>query len=207
MAFSFCFRFMIEFTLSIVNKFGYFGVFILVAVENIFPPIPSEVILLFSGFITTYTNLSILGMILSSTIGSLFGAVFLYYIGKMLKKEKLRKIFFRKVSLDNFKKSCEWFNKRGSFTVLFCRLIPLIRSLISIPAGMSGMPIFRFLIFTFIGVLLWNVIIIYIGVILSNNWSSILNIFNAYSYLVILVMVVFIICIFLKRILKKKHSI
>lgn len=198
---------MIEFTLSIVNKFGYFGVFILVIIENFFPPIPSEVVLLFSGFITTYTSLSILGMIVFSTMGSLIGAIFLYYIGRMFEKGKFKNLIFKRINLNDFKKSCEWFNKKGNFTVLFCRLIPIVRSFISIPAGISGMSIFRFLIYTFIGVLLWNVGMIYIGVLLSSNWSSIIYIFDRYSYLVVFLIGIFVIYIFVKRRLNKKHSI
>ena len=76
-----------EFMLSIINQFGYLGVFLLIAIENIFPPIPSEVVLLFSGFMTTYTELNVVIMIIASTLGSLVGAIVLYYVGKILNKE------------------------------------------------------------------------------------------------------------------------
>ena len=81
-----------QFILHIIEQFGYFGVFFLILIENVFPPIPSEVILLFSGFFSTYTNLSVLYMIVASTFGSLLGAIILYYIGKIFNKERLKKI-------------------------------------------------------------------------------------------------------------------
>ena len=86
-----------EIILSIMNQFGYIGVLLLIAIENVFPPIPSEVILLFGGFMTTYTELNVIGMIIFSTLGSLIGAIVLYYIGKILNKERLKKIVSGKV--------------------------------------------------------------------------------------------------------------
>ena len=77
-----------ELMLSIMGQYGYFGVFLLIAIENIFPPIPSEVVLLFGGFMTTYTQLNVVLMVIAATLGSLFGAIVLYYIGKILNKEK-----------------------------------------------------------------------------------------------------------------------
>ena len=84
------FDIMQELILSIMEQFGYFGVFFLIAVENIFPPIPSEVILLFGGFMTTFTKLHVIGVIIAATLGSLLGAIVLYYIGKILNKERLK---------------------------------------------------------------------------------------------------------------------
>ena len=86
-----------EFIIQMMNQFGYFGVFFLIALENIFPPIPSEVILLFGGFMTTYTKLNVIGVVIASTLGSLLGAIVLYYIGKMLNKERLKKIIPGKI--------------------------------------------------------------------------------------------------------------
>ena len=81
-----------EFMLSIMEQFGYLGVFLLIAIENIFPPIPSEVVLLFGGFMTTYTELNVILMIVAATLGSLLGAIVLYYVGKILNKERLKKL-------------------------------------------------------------------------------------------------------------------
>ena len=83
--------------IQLMGQFGYIGVFLLIAIENIFPPIPSEVVLLFGGFMTTYTELNIVGMVIASTLGSLLGAIVLYYIGRILNKERLKKIVSGKI--------------------------------------------------------------------------------------------------------------
>lgn len=185
-----------EFILSIMNQFGYFGVFFMIAIENIFPPIPSEVILLFGGFMTTYTNLNILMMVISATLGSLFGALLLYYVGKIFNKEKLKKIVSGKVGrmlrlkTTDIDKADNWFDTKGNKTVFFCRFIPLVRSLISIPAGMSEMPICRFIVYTLFGSLIWNIVLIALGSIVGENWTSILNILNTYSHVVVIILII-----------------
>ena len=188
-----------EFILSIMNQFGYFGVFFMIAIENIFPPIPSEVILLFGGFMTTYTNLNILMMVISATLGSLFGALLLYYVGKIFNKEKLKKIVSGKVGrmlrlkTTDIDKADNWFDTKGNKTVFFCRFIPLVRSLISIPAGMSEMPICRFIVYTLFGSLIWNIVLIALRSIVGENWTSILNILNTYSHVVVIILIIILI--------------
>ncbi len=188
--------------LNIMNQFGYIGVFLLIMIENVFPPIPSEVILLFGGFMTTYTKLGILGMVIASTLGSVCGGIILYYIGKIFNKERLKRILsgrlgkilrLKNSDIDN---ADHWFDTKGQKTVFFCRFIPLVRSLISIPAGMSEMPMLKFLLYTTLGSLIWNIILIILGSILGSNWESILGIFDTYSHLVVIVLgLIFIIFI------------
>ena len=185
-----------EFILSMMNQFGYIGVFLLIAIENIFPPIPSEVILLFGGFMTTYSELNIVLMIIFATLGSLIGAIVLYYIGKILNKERLKKIIDGKIGKilrlknSDIDKADEWFDKKGNKTVFFCRFIPIVRSLISIPAGMSEMPLGKFFLYTTTGSLIWNTVLIIIGAIVGEKWESILNIFDTYSNIVLVLLVI-----------------
>jgi len=152
-----------EMILQIMDQFGYLGVFLLIAAENIFPPIPSEVILLFGGFMTTYTALNIAGMTAAATLGSVAGAIVLYFVGKIFNKNRLEKIIsgragrILKLNNSDIEKADSWFDGRGDKTVFFCRFVPLIRSLISIPAGMSEMAMPRFLAYTSLGSLIWNV--------------------------------------------------
>lgn len=197
--------------LNIMNQFGYLGIFLLIAIENIFPPIPSEVILLFGGFMTTYTKLNILGIVIASLLGSLSGAIMLYYIGKIFNKNRLKKIISGKVGKilrlknSDIDKADKWFDTKGQKTVFFCRFIPLIRSLISIPAGMSEMHMSKFLVYTTIGSLIWNTVLIVIGSIVGNNWTSILSVLDTYSKIVVIVMaivVILFIVIFYKKRLK-----
>ena len=192
-----------EFILTIMEQFGYLGVFLLIAVENIFPPIPSEVILLFGGFMTTYTNLSIPLMVIAATLGSLLGAIVLYYIGKILNKERLKKIVSGKIGkvlrikYEDIDKADEWFDTKGNKTVFFCRFIPIVRSLISIPAGMSEMPMGKFLLYTITGSAIWNTVLIVVGSIVGENWTNILGILDNYSHIVLILLIIaFVVFVF-----------
>lgn len=182
--------------ITIMNQFGYLGVFLLITLENVFPPIPSEVILLFGGFMTTYTKLNIIIMIIAATLGSIFGAIILYYIGKIFNKERLKKIISGKIGKvlrlknSDIDKADEWFDKKGQKTVFICRFIPIVRSLISIPAGMSEMPLVKFLIYTTLGSLIWNTVLIIIGSIVGANWVSILTILDTYSNIVLVLLII-----------------
>lgn len=185
-----------EFMLSIMEQFGYLGIFLLIAIENIFPPIPSEAVLLFGGFMTTYTNLNIVVMIVAATLGSLVGAIVLYYVGKILNKERLKKIVSGKVGKvlrlknEDIDKADKWFDEKGNKTVFFCRFIPIVRSLISIPAGMSEMPMPKFLIYTTVGSAIWNTVLLTVGNKVGENWASMLCIFDQYSHITLIVLVI-----------------
>ena len=182
--------------IEIMNQFGYLGIFLLIAIENIFPPIPSEVILLFGGFMSTYTNMHIVGIIIASTLGSLVGAYALYFIGKIFNKERLKKIVRGKIGKvlrlkeKDIDMADEWFDKKGNKTVFFCRFIPIVRSLISIPAGMSEMPLGKFTLYTVVGSLIWNTVLSIAGQTVGANWESILAIFEQYSHIAAIVLVI-----------------
>lgn len=203
--------------ITIMNQFGYLGVFLLITLENVFPPIPSEVILLFGGFMTTYTKLNIIIMIIAATLGSIFGAIILYYVGKIFNKERLKKIISGKIGKvlrlknSDIDKADEWFDKKGQKTVFICRFIPIVRSLISIPAGMSEMPLVKFLIYTTLGSLIWNTVLIIIGSIVGANWVSILTILDTYSNIVLVLLIVaFVVLVYLfyrSKIKKNKKKI
>ena len=198
-----------------MNQFGYIGVFLLIAIENIFPPIPSEVILTFGGYMTTYTKLNVPLVILFSTLGSLVGAIALYYIGKILNKERLIKIVNGKIGKvlclkkDDIEKADKWFDNKGEKCVFFCRFVPIVRSLISIPAGMSEMNLPKFLIYTTIGSLIWNSVLVILGSVVGENWTSIVNIFDTYSnialILLIFLFIAFVIWFYQKKIKKNKN--
>lgn len=169
-----------------MEQYGYIGVFLMIALENVFPPIPSEIVLTFGGFMTTYTRMTVTGVVIASTAGSVVGAVILYGIGLLLDVERLEKIIDRwghilRITKEDIYKADSWFDKYGIWTVLFCRMVPLIRSLISIPAGMSNMKFGLFLLFTTIGTLIWNIILVSVGAALGENWASILNFMDIYS--------------------------
>jgi membrane protein DedA with SNARE-associated domain len=169
-----------------MERFGYFGVFLLIALENVFPPIPSEVILTFGGFMTTYTSLTPSGVIVFSTLGSVFGAVILYGIGYLVNVDRLegwidRYGRFLRLKKEDVRRADAWFDRYGYWTVLFCRMVPLIRSLISIPAGMSKMKFGLFLLFTTIGTLIWNVALVLLGAAVGGSWAEIVAFMDVYS--------------------------
>ncbi|XRG79188.1 DedA family protein [Rossellomorea sp. GAMAL-10_SWC] len=194
-----------------MDTFGYLGIFLLIALENIFPPIPSEVILTFGGFMTTESSLSKIGVIFFSTLGSVIGAIILFWFGTLLDIKTLEKIVerwghFLRLTKKDVHKADEWFSKYGVWTVFFCRLIPLIRSLISIPAGMARMNFWIFLLFTTLGSLIWNTILVLVGASVGASWEKIVEYMDVYSsiiYGILLIGLVVFIFLFIK---KRKRS-
>lgn len=202
-----------NFIIEIMNNFGYIGIFLLILLENLFPPIPSEVILTFGGFMTINTNMTIIGVILASTLGSLIGAIILYYLGKILNKERLIKIVNSKygkllrVKTKDIEAADKWFDTKGNKTVFFCRFIPVVRSLISIPAGMSEMPLLKFTIYTLFGSLIWNTVLICIGAFAGDKKDVILAIIDKASNIILVVLIVAALVFayqFYKKRIKKK---
>lgn len=189
---------------SIINKYGYIGITFLIALENLIPPIPSEVILSFSGFISKNTDLNIFLIIIFATIGSLIGAIVLYYLAYFIGLNLLNFKFFKLCGLkkENTEKSMKHFQKNGYKSIFFGRFIPIIRSFISIPAGLSKMDIRLFLLLTWIGSFIWNTIFVIAGFILQDNWDTLANFFDKYSFFIFLIAI--ILYIIIKRHKSKK---
>lgn len=194
-----------------MDQFGYFGVFLLIMIENVFPPIPSEVILTFGGFMTTYSDMTRVGVIIAATAGSVIGAMILYSLGLFLDVARLEKIVDRwgsvlRLSRKDIHKADAWFDKYGPWTVLLCRLVPLIRSLISIPAGMSNMNFPLFILLTTIGSLIWNATLVTIGAAVGDNWQSIVHYMDIYSTIAYALLVIsgIAICIWYSRFRRKR---
>jgi len=185
--------------IDIMNQYGYVGIILLIALENIFPPIPSEVILTFGGVMTLHTSLTAWGVIIAATIGSLLGAMVLYGVGWFLSAERLGNLLEGKVGqILHFKKAdvfkaTDWFNSKGKSTVLFCRCIPVIRSLISIPAGMAKMKFGIFCLLTTMGSLLWNIILVYLGIAAGASWEKIGTGVDLYTQITVIVLIVVLI--------------
>lgn len=185
-----------DWIIEIMNSFGLFGIFLLITIENIFPPIPSEVILTFGGFMTTPADsvLTIWGVILAATLGSVIGAVILYGVGTILSAERLGNILDGRLGkILGFKKNdvykaCDWFNSKGKSTVLFCRCIPIVRSLISIPAGMAKMKFGFFILLTTVGSFVWNILLVYLGAAAGASWEKIVDGADVYKTITIVVL-------------------
>ena len=148
-----------------MGAWGSVGILLLMAAENIFPPIPSEVVLTCAGFLTTCTVLTKPQAIFAATLGSLLGAVVLYGLGRMLPVEKLTRFGFEREEIET---AMNRFEKKGRAAVLFCRCVPMVRSLISIPAGAARMPMLPFLLLSAAGTLVWDTVLIWIGAAAGN---------------------------------------
>lgn len=199
-----------EFIIEVMNRFGYMGICFLITVENLFPPIPSEIILPFGGFMTTYTNLSVWGVIFFSTIGSTVGALLLYRLGGFFTPQKLERMLNTKVckmlgfKKDDVQKTVDWFDKKGKKAVLFGRCVPIIRSLVSIPAGMAGMELTLFLFYTVIGSTVWNFLLVSLGAALGASWGVIQEGLSAYSQVIKIALWILFAIVVTRTFLKRK---
>lgn len=195
-----------------MEQFGYFGVAFLIMIENLFPPIPSEVILTFGGFMTTTTELNIPLMIVAATIGAVVGAAILYGLGTLLDVERLDKIVDKygnilRITHADIHKADSWFDRYGFWTVFFCRFVPLIRSLISLPAGMANMNFGLFLVFTTVGTVIWNTVLIYLGAAVGSQWETIVHYMDIYSNIAYVILGIIGIAVIVWYIRKRKQPV
>ncbi|WP_404329661.1 DedA family protein [Mesobacillus maritimus] len=192
---------------TFMEEFGYIGIMAVIALENLFPPIPSEIVLPFGGFMTTRTMLTVPGVIIASTAGSVLGAVILYWVGRLVNVNRLESFVGRwghilRVSKRDIRTAEGWFLRYGNWTVFFCRLIPVVRSLISIPAGMAKMNFSTFILFSTLGTLVWNTILVSLGAFLGESWEVILGYIEIYKdafYLLFVIIGILFISWYLKR--------
>lgn len=201
-----------EIIIQVMNQFGYIGICLLILIENVFPPIPSEVILTFGGFMTTQSEMSIIGVILVSTIGSVLGAIVLYLVGRLINKDVIERWLDGKVGKilrfkrEDVEKANSWFEKRGKLTVLFCRCIPIVRSLISIPAGMSKMAFLPFILLTTLGSAVWNTVLVILGHVAGNSWEKISHIIDKFSDVILIILIVAIVGFLIYHFTKKNKN-
>lgn len=186
---------MLKFIILMMEKYGYLGILFLIFLENIFPPIPSEIILPFSGFMTTKTRLGVFGVIVAATIGSILGALVLYAAGSFLRAERLEKVVNGKIgkilhfNMEQIQKAEQGFQKYGKLSVLFLRCVPIVRSLVSIPAGMAGMEIGQFFTYTAVGSLVWNILLVLLGAGLGESWELVSYYISMYADLVKIIVI------------------
>ena len=177
---------------DVIESLGYLGVAILVVIENLFPPIPSEIVLPFAGFVAQRGDASVVVMILAATIGSVVGALILYYLSWVIGPDRLRQFVVRfgkwfGVKESDLTRAEEWFDRRSTTAVLVGRCVPLIRSIVSIPAGFRRMKLVPFALYTFIGSAVWNIVLIGAGAILGDNWDRVGDYVGIFQYVVIAV--------------------
>jgi len=164
------------FVADTMNSLGLLGVALILAVETILPFLPSEVALPLAGFTASVPgNFSVIGAIIAATVGSVGGALILYWLSRVFGLERTRSLLSKipLVTTRDIDRGVAWFARNDGAAVFLCRMVPAIRSLISIPAGVEKMAVSRFLLFTTAGSLLWNTIWIVAGYQLGSNWESV----------------------------------
>ncbi len=191
---------------SLIGLLGYPGLAFVMFLENVFPPIPSEIILPLAGFMTTSANttnvkFTLLGVTLVGCLGSVIGAWVFYGLGRWLGEERTRWLVrkfgkFLLLKEEDFDRALTWFNNYKGPVIFFGRLVPIVRSLISIPAGIARMNPLKFTLFSAVGTALWSFILAFAGSLLGQNWSIVTDFINKYQkaveILLVLVLVVFI---------------
>lgn len=158
--------------ISLIDQLGGPGAAVLVGLDNLFPPIPSELVLPLAGFSASRGAFTFVGALFWTTLGSLLGAVIVYYLGRLLGRDRTRALVARipLVKATDFDRTERWFARHGTKAVFLGRMVPLFRSLISLPAGVERMPMPIFLLLTALGSLLWNAIFVSAGYALGENW-------------------------------------
>ncbi|WP_201538671.1 DedA family protein [Psychrobacter immobilis] len=175
-----------EWVLSIMAKFGYFGIVFAMFAENVFPPIPSEVIMPAAGFAASRGDFNLILVILAGTLGASLGALPLYYLGRVFDEERLVAFAekygkYMLIKPNDITSANDWFDKHGKTAVFFGRMVPGVRSLISIPAGMNNMPLLPFLALTALGSSIWTAVLTLAGYYLGQNYEIIEGALAPYS--------------------------
>lgn len=201
----------VDWVIAAMNLLGSVGVGLAIFLENVFPPIPSELILPLAGFTASQGEINLVAAIVWSTIGSVAGAYFLYWIGSAVGTQRLCRIadWMWLTKPADVHKSLNFFQKYGSASVFFGRFIPGIRSLISIPAGISRMPLWKFTIWTTIGSAIWNTVLIVLGFTLGENYHRVTDTIDQYStvaYAIIGIAIVVVLFFLIRRAVGNKDT-
>ena len=175
---------------DVIEQLGYLGVALLVVLENVFPPIPSEIVLPFAGFVAQRGSDSVVLMILAATVGSVIGALIMYWIAAIIGDERLHAFTRRfgkwvQIREADLTRAEEWFDRHAMSAVLVGRCVPLIRSVVSIPAGFRRMKLIPYIAYTFLGSLVWNILLIGAGAILGDNWERVGSYVGVFQWVVI----------------------
>ncbi len=180
---------MLKWVMGVISSAGYVGIVALMFIENVFPPIPSELIIPLAGYLVSKGQFEFAGVIIAGTIGSVLGALPLYYAGRKIKEQRLRKLTKKygrwlAMSEADIDRAQNWFEKYGGWTVFFCRLIPGIRSVISIPAGIHRMNPGSFLLWSTAGMALWTTVLTTAGYLLKSNFEKFEDYLDPVAYVV-----------------------
>jgi membrane protein DedA with SNARE-associated domain len=209
---------------DVINQFGYLGVALLVVIENVFPPIPSEIVLPFAGFVAqqgasavnatagaAQSDTTVVGMMIAATVGSVVGALILYFVSAAIGPERLRQFVERfgkwfGVKSSDLVRAEEWFDRRSVVAVLVGRCVPLIRSIVSIPAGFRRMKLTSFVVLTAIGSAVWNIALIGAGAVLGDQWERVGEYVGVFQWLVIAAVLLLLVRFVVSRLKNRRQQ-
>ncbi|RSN19067.1 hypothetical protein DMC63_16685 [Streptomyces sp. WAC 05977] len=193
---------------SLMDALGGPGAAIIVGLDNLFPPIPSELVLPLAGFSASQGTFTLVEALVWTTFGSVAGAIIVYYLGMLLGRDRTRR-WMAKIPLvktSDFDKTEAWFQKHGTKAVFFGRMVPIFRSLISLPAGIERMPFWRFLALTTAGSLIWNTVFVLAGYGLGESWHLVEKYAGFFQYFVIAAVAVALTLFVVNRLREKNRT-
>ncbi|MGV9807066.1 DedA family protein [Micromonospora chersina] len=191
---------------SVIDSFGAVGVALLVALESIIPPIPSEVVLAMAGYLAAEGRFNVVLIVLAATAGSLLGALVLYWLGAALGEERLKRWLdhIPLVDRDDLEKADRWFERHGRWAVLIGRVVPVVRSLVSVPAGANRMPLGEFILLTTLGSGVWNALIVGAGFALGSRWEQVNQYSDWFNYAIFAIFAVMIVSWVVKKVRRRR---
>jgi membrane protein DedA with SNARE-associated domain len=195
---------------SVISTSGYPGLALVMFLENVFPPIPSEVILPLAGSLVPAGRFTLLGVTVTGVVGSVVGAFTFYALGQLLGEDRVRELIRRygkwlTISEKDYDTALAWFDRYGEGVIFFGRMVPIVRSLVSIPAGIAGMRIARFGLYTAIGTGLWSFLLALSGYLLGRNWPLVSAWLARYEKAVAVILAVAVIVFLVRRLRQRNH--
>jgi membrane protein DedA with SNARE-associated domain len=193
---------------DLMGTLGGPGAALLVGIDNVFPPVPSELVLPLAGFSASQGTMSLFMALFWTTLGSVAGAMLTYSLGAWLGRDRVRSLIIRTPLMkeSDFDRTERWFARHGTKAVFFGRMVPLFRSLISLPAGVERMPIWQFLSLTALGSLIWNSAFVMAGYLLGTNWQVVDEYAGVFQTVVIGIVAVAIVVFVVVRLRERRRS-
>lgn len=190
--------FFVENITWVVQTQGYLAIFVLMALESMLIPIPSEITMPFAGFLVSQGKLNFWLVSFTGALANLIGSLAAYWLGRWGQRGIILSLVkkygkFLLISVHEVERAEKWFRNHGELIAFSARLLPVIRTFISLPAGMSGMNVYKFSLYTFVGAFIWSTVLTQIGVVLGNNWHSIEGIFRKFQFFIMAVLILLVV--------------